>query len=200
VLPLADAALTPLHLERLANRILRLLEMEREFRAQNPGYETVACELAIKGWYVAGEFRPQVGEMPSKALEVVGFIDRVDRLPTGELIAVDYKNSSYGIVKPKKWLEEGHVQMPFYIMALESGLTDLGPSQVGGAVFQRIGPPARKEISRADFESQAEGVLALIASTVRMICGGEFSPQPKDFETCDMCSWRSQCRAPHLSL
>ena len=38
-----------------------------------------------------------------------------------------------------------------------------------------------------------------VSTIVKNIEEGEFKTQPKKFENCDKCYWRTLCRAPHLN-
>ena len=46
-----------------------------------------------------------------------GRIDRVDYSPAGDAVVVDYKSGSATL--PSRWMREGKVQVPLYMLAVE---------------------------------------------------------------------------------
>lgn len=219
---LLDERLHDTHLRRIVAQAERSIEYDNKIRRQSPGIKTVACELEVAGWIslLDGELSTVEQDLKN-SVRVHGYIDRVDRLPNGAMIIIDYKSSEFGIENWPKWVDAGHLQLPFYMQALASGLTRLGEVKVAGAAFHSLKPVKRsfglfrKSLVEANaispdikascfvddhqFVEVLEGAMALVATVVRDIQSGDFTPKPREYKICESCYWRPLCRATHLN-
>lgn len=196
--------------QHYVNVAQKFLLFEKEWRKLHPELKTVAKELRIRGNLKLND---------QLTVEVSGQIDRVDF--AGESYAViDYKSSAYGLHNYSSWVENDEIQLAFYAMAIESGLTELAPASVVGAFYFTLSNMMREKGFRLDnhdgrlFSIETRGrskisevalaelyqtMRAKIAEVVDHVLKGQFAPKPKDFNVCQTCSWRTLCRAPHLN-
>jgi RecB family exonuclease len=203
---------------RFVELALRFLAAEKEWRNQFPSTKTIGRELRLKGRWLPGENRlVRDTEQADKGYPVTGQIDRVDG-DRGEYVILDYKSSSREVAGIESWARNDNYQLALYAQALEQGLTDLPPGLVRGAFyyvardFERtrgmhvtgensLLPEKGRRNTGVDLEKRDKIFAQIndkIGDLVRRIRSGDFGPKPKTFDLCDNCSWRNQCRAPHL--
>ncbi|MEQ1665446.1 MAG: PD-(D/E)XK nuclease family protein, partial [Bdellovibrionales bacterium] len=101
------------------------LSFEKEWRKQFPKTTTVARELKISGDLILNS---------DKTITVTGKIDRVD-FSEGEYAIIDYKSTPSDYHSYAGWLDHNEIQLAFYSMVIEQGLTELQPGQVVGAFY-----------------------------------------------------------------
>lgn len=183
-------------------------DYEREGREE--GWSVVAPELSIEGT-VADD------------LDLVGRIDRLDRLADGGLFVVDYKTSN----KPKgqgEWKSQrpSDPQLPAYAALLDSGGAKLKPGfvsdedRVGGLAFANLAardnckldglsrvrvakdvasPGERKTKGWApDWEEALQDMLASVARTAETWTSGKVEVDPSNPGVCRFCGMQSLCR------
>jgi RecB family exonuclease len=133
-----------------------------------------------------------------------GRIDRIDRTPAGEAVLVDYKS---GKVSPvKKWLEEGKLQLPLYMLAVEQLL---GMPAVAGLYQPLSGRLQARGVIDADAELELDAVrndvldhdevrelLEQAATSAREIAAqaaaGQLEARPSS------CAWGGGCSYPSI--
>lgn len=211
----------------------KFLDFESLWRKHRPETKTVGRELAVDGYFnpknktFEKEFAD--GYVPFK-----GRIDRADQGTKGEVFLLDYKSSSTGIVKLQKtvklqksksssswsWLEKNKLQLILYALAVEAGLSDLGPTDVLGVAYFDFKKMERKlgfkcteqetslfladddEITDLTLEQKHEifsQVAEIYKDVLLSIRAGQFAPKPLKPEECSKCEWRTLCRASHLN-
>lgn len=202
------------HFVRLAQKFLKF---EQEWRVQYPATTTLARELRVDGELTIG---------PGKKIQVRGQIDRVDGRKAGdgshesEYVVIDYKSSGSTLHNHGSWIKNNEIQLAFYSMALEEGLTDLPRAPVAGAFYFVLSSMNREKgvrlLKRGDglFDVNArhrsviseEGLMELlknvrskIADVVSRVESGNLGPKPQNIHDCPTCHWRTLCRAPHLN-
>jgi hypothetical protein len=135
-------------------------------------------------------------------LLVAGRIDRVDVDPAGQAAVYDYKGSEGYAVK--RWVEDGRLQVPLYMLAARDVL---GLEPVAG-LYQPIGKEqkARGAVrTGTDLEpwassrdrvepEQLDAILDEIAERAQAVAAavsaGELDPQPKT------CGFKGECQYP----
>lgn len=213
----ADDRLWPaLHAQHL--RLARtFLAFEKDWRARFPHTKTVARELEVQGFWDTAQGGPTSAETP---VRFSGRVDRVDQDSQGRYAVLDYKASAANTRGWSSWLDNGSIQLPFYSMLVEEGHTSLPSGEVVAASYFVVKDADRGkgfllkddaaelyEIpSRSRSGIAADKKAALITEVKNQITGaldaigeGRLNPSPKDLKTCTTCSWRRQCRAPHLN-
>ena len=133
-----------------------------------------------------------------------GRIDRVDQSPAGEAVLVDYKS---GRVSPvKRWEQEGKLQLPLYMLAVEQLL---GLPAVAGIYQPLSGSLQARGVIDADAELEIDAVrtdvlehdavrelLEQAARTARQIAAeagrGELEARPAS------CAWGGGCSYPAI--
>lgn len=197
----------------------RFVAAEKDWRDRFPGTKTVGRELRLKGRWLQDEKRlVRDSEPAATGYPITGQIDRVDGADNGEYVILDYKSSSRDVTGIDSWARGDHYQLALYAQALEQGLTDLPPGMVRGAFYyvardlertrgmhvigeNRLLPEKGRRNTAVDPEKR-DKILAQIndklGELVNRIRSGDLGPRPKTMELCESCTWRNQCRAPHL--
>lgn len=123
-----------------------------------------------------------------KSFEVRGFIDRIDRTPSGDIRIVDYKTGR----SPGAGFEsKAMFQMRFYALAWWR-MTGTIPRLLQ-LMYLGNGEVLRYEPDEGDLLSTERKVLALRDAISRAADAGEFPPTPS--RLCDWCSHRALCPA-----
>ncbi len=133
-----------------------------------------------------------------------GRIDRVDRTPAGEAVLIDYKS---GRVSPvRRWAEEGKLQLPLYMLAVEQLL---GVAAVAGLYQPLSGKLQARGVIDADAELELEAVRTdvleheavreLLDGAARTACeiaaqagAGALQARPSS------CAWGGGCSYPSI--
>ncbi len=218
---LGEEAMWPTIREANLKLATRFLREEKEMRSQFSSVQTIARELKVDGFVSL-----QTGELNRNRenesdLKLTGRIDRVDADSEGRVVIYDYKSSSGSTSQFGSWIKKNHLQLLLYAMAVEKGLTSLGPRDVVGAIYyigktmERdqgfkikdrshlffIESDGRKK-NRIDHEQKlelfSEGRKQIVRALAG-ISGGYYQPQPSGLEICGKCQWSQLCRAPHLN-
>jgi RecB family exonuclease len=120
---------------------------------------------------------------------VTGYIDRIDRLPSGGIELIDYKTGRAG------WSgnAESSEQLSIYALGCRDAL-DLGrPEQI---TLDFVEHGLRLSASRTD--SELDGVRESLAARARAIRSSGFAPTPSD-RACGWCDFGMLCPASALS-
>ncbi len=184
----------------------RFIQFEKDWRKEHPQIKTTKTEVSWNGQFQGANFR--------------GRIDRVDISPDNEIIVIDYKLSGSQIKGAQHWIENGSLQMLFYIHALENGWAQGIEGNVVAAFYfvvknfsretgfeidqeipgffkntkkrnQKLNEEKKKELLN-NFEN-------LVQSLTERLQNGEITALPTDEKFCVKCEWRRLCRAPHLA-
>jgi superfamily I DNA/RNA helicase/RecB family exonuclease len=156
------------------------------WHAANRDRELVATEVA---------FSVEL-EMPGGAVQLRGFMDRVELDRDGRVHVIDLKTGKQPFTGKQV---ESHAQLGTYQLAVRAGALDEQLSErppVGGAelVMLRIDDgPGPKVQQQASLEPSPSWVENLLDTAVRRILGESFPPTPND--RCDRCAFRRCCPA-----
>ncbi len=179
----------PPSLEDIKNALVENWDSEgydNEVEEQN--YLDYACKI-IEQYYVtnAGEFSVPIAiehrfSIDVDGVNVVGFIDRVDKLPSGGFEIIDYKTNKR---LPPKVQVERDFQLSIYYLAAE---------QVWGVVPEKLSLyfliPNRKMTSTRSEEQLAQ-TKEEILRVAQGISDGDFPPIENPL--CHWCSFKQHC-------
>jgi RecB family exonuclease len=127
----------------------------------------------------------------SEPVRVVGFIDRIDRLPDGSVEVIDYKT---GKAKSQRDVDDDD-QLSMYALALREGAV-LDP-----ATGQPLPAPSKLTLyftesdlalSTTRTDDQLDDFRAQTLTVARRIRSGDFAANP-DYRRCSWCDWRRLC-------
>ena len=185
--------------DRIYRHVMDYLALEKERDA----FEVVGFEK---------EILPEIQGQPIRL-----FIDRVDRLPSGEEVIIDYKT---GRVDPKKWFGERpeDPQLPLYAIsattppaAIVFGIIRDDGCEYKGVVrheglFPRLPPKASKSSQYLvdaghEMPETVENWRQVLHSLMADFLAGEAAVDPKgDQKTCEKsyCKLQSLCRIGEL--
>ena len=198
----------------------RFLQFEKEHRQLFTEAKTVGREIEV-----SGHFHPLTGNLTAEAaegtLKFKGRIDRIDSDAAGNLAIYDYKSSANNIGQFKTWIGNNRIQLLLYSIAVENGLSLLGPKTVQAA-FYYVARPLKRDygfkvegadqglydvvdrrkqnrISPEEKEALFNEGRELVKRAVGGIMAGDFAPNPRDRDDCNNCQWSLVCRASHLN-
>lgn len=146
-------------------------------------------------------------------------VDRIDRLPDGRLLVLDYKTKN-GNCKPEEWLGErpDEPQLPLYSVLLEEADLEVGAVAFGQV---RTDNPRLVGTGAEDFDSEqirpASGLRdeaditrdwsalkqywrAVLAALADDFTRGVAGVDPKTVQVCQYCDLASLCRIGHQAL
>jgi DNA helicase II / ATP-dependent DNA helicase PcrA len=127
----------------------------------------------------------------SEPVRVLGFIDRIDRLPDGSIEVIDYKT---GKSKSQRDVDDDE-QLSMYALALREGAV-LDP-----ATGQPLPAPSKLTLyftesdlalSTVRTHEQLNDFRARTLDVARRIRSGDFAANP-DYRRCSWCDWRRLC-------
>lgn len=184
----------------------KFLQFEKKWRQEYPQIKETKTEVSWKGQFQGTEYR--------------GRIDRIDISAQNEMVVIDYKLSGSQLKGAHNWIENGSLQMLFYIHALENGWASGIEGQVIASFYFVIKNFSRetgfeldteipgffkntkKRGQKLNFEKKKE-LLNTFEDRVKLLTdkiqNGEIKPLPTDEKFCTHCDWRRLCRAPHLA-
>jgi len=185
--------------DRVHRHVIEFLELEK----QREAFEVVGFEK---------EIHPEINGLPIRL-----FIDRIDRLASGEEIIIDYKT---GLEDPKKWFGERpeNPQLPLYAISAEKIpaavvfgiIRDDGCHYKGVAMREGLFPglpPKETKATRylVDAGNDLENTIAnwrrVLEHLVKDFQAGDAEVDPKnDLKTCgnSYCDLHSLCRVGEL--
>ncbi len=193
------------------------LRFERDWRERFPQTRTIGRETQFVCYWDFEKGEPTSAVTP---IMLSGRLDRIDCDSQGRYALIDYKASSQGLTNWDRWIVKRELQMALYAMLLESGLCGVEAAPVMAANYyvvresdRRKGFHLKDEAAELysveekyrkwmDGEGKTRMFDELRAEIQRAIAGilaGVFRAQPENVKTCERCSWRSLCRAPHLN-
>jgi RecB family exonuclease len=184
----------------------QFLAFEKVWRERFPETKTIGREIAF--------------EADWGGLKMAGRIDRVDRDSQGRYAVIDYKAGAGGTTNWKTWIKNQRIQLALYAFLIENAMTGLPKASVVAANYYVIKDNDRRKgfhlkdetselysssdrhmnfITEDDKAALFEMLQEMIGQTIEDLGEGQLNPKPKDFKTCNDCSWRTLCRAPHLN-
>jgi putative RecB family exonuclease len=144
-----------------------------------------AAELAAEPETVSEEvrFRLELPFDPNASAIVTGFIDRIDRLPSGAVELIDYKSGS--ATSPEQ--AERSLQLSIYALACRDAM-DLGrPERVTLYCVEQS-----RRFSAERTEAALDALRDDLAARARAIRGGDFAPTPSP-RSCGWCDFTGLC-------
>lgn len=189
------AILTPAARRLEERRVGRALSRWLELELQRAGFEVADRESKVM--------------MSFEGLELDGKIDRLDRLPDGRVMLIDYKT---GRASRNAWLPEGRIvdpQLPAYALSLSPA-----PAAIA---FARIRPEDLRFEGLADGDTGTPGVVPLadarsgyreldswpelltawrvhLDALAREFLAGHAPVDPRDGDACATCHLHALCR------
>jgi RecB family exonuclease len=146
-----------------------------------------AAESADQAETVGEElrFRLRIQLDPDAHVVITGFIDRIDRLPSGAVELIDYKTGGAG--RPQE--AESSLQLSIYALACRDALNLGLPERV---TLYAVEQGQRSSADRTD--AALDTLRADLASRARQIRGSDFSPTPSQ-RSCGWCDFTALCPA-----
>ncbi|HYW58853.1 MAG TPA: PD-(D/E)XK nuclease family protein [Polaromonas sp.] len=132
----------------------------------------------------AGEVAREVG---LGTLTLIGKIDRIDRLPDGGTLVIDYKTEASGITKDRLKQPQEDTQLAFYAGLLEDDTL--------AAAYVNLGEKeATRTYQQLDIVSLRDELLDSILTDMSRIDHGATMPAIGEGKACAYCSARGLCR------
>lgn len=145
-------------------------------------------------------------EYNGKKIKIRGIIDRIDKLPGGKFMVLDYKSSSYGKQDISR-IEDGlSLQLPVYIMSqdldivaasyitISDGEFFVSMGILGEADF--INKRQKGAVDRLKWDEVLTNTKSQIIQIIESILDGDFSVNPKDCS--QYCPYKDICRYEKL--
>ncbi len=147
----------------------------------------LAAESALTAKTIDEEvrFRMSLELEPESFVALTGYIDRIDRLPTGVLELIDYKTGRAGSPAAAR----SSLQLSIYALGCRDGL-GLGRPERVTLDFVEAGVRSSAEPTDEELDSVRDALAARAAE----IRGSDYSPTPGD-RACGWCDYRALCPA-----
>jgi len=212
---------------RFVRQLRRFIDFEIKWQKEYPRTKPVDLEAALEGFICWDQENLSIkfrSDKPESTVEnwtsFRGSIDRIDVTPSGQAIILDYKSGAAAASNIPGWPKTGTFQLALYSEAVEAGLHKNQPRKVIAAQYYQLKSLNRekgfklvdqdlmgilpRDKSRGDVEGATrEKYFSEIDKQVHEILEkirkGEMTPHPHSEKICSSCSWRTSCRAPHLS-
>jgi ATP-dependent helicase/nuclease subunit B len=126
-------------------------------------------------------------EMPLGALTLIGKIDRIDRLPDGRALVMDYKSESRSVTAVRISEPQEDTQLPFYAALLSDD--ELSASYVNLGEKE----PTRS-YEQEDIVSLRDQLIDSIQTDMSRIAEGAPMPAMGEGKACEYCDARGLCR------
>ncbi len=127
----------------------------------------------------------------SEPIRVVGYIDRIDRLPDGSLEVTDYKT---GRSKSQRDVDEDE-QLSMYALALREGCIadpDTGEPLPAPSRLTLYFAESDLALSTTRTDEQLDAFRAHVVEVAGRIRSGDFAATP-EYRRCSWCDWRRLC-------
>jgi ATP-dependent helicase/nuclease subunit B len=164
------------------------LHDEREERRRSPGRSWLAFEQRF-GW---GENAVRYSLFEGASIPVHGFIDRVDSLPGGGLVVLDYKTGSPWAHRKDPNLGPFRGGRSLQPAIYASGAAKVLGREVAAFEYRFPGQKGRNEVVRYS-ATELEPAAGTIASLLAQVEKGTFVPTD-DPGDCKFCDFRANCR------
>ena len=125
--------------------------------------------------------------MPLGAVTLKGRLDRIDRLPDGRALVLDYKTERQDKTKKRVALGTEDTQLPFYAALLED-------DELAAAYLSLAEREAPKDFAPADLVALRDALVEGILHDVQAIADGAPLPALGEGAACDWCAARGLCR------
>ncbi len=214
---LDDLSVSQIQKQKFSQYVYNLSQLEKERLGSERQFYKSEVSFQI---YLNTEKRKFQLEGDSSCILLKGQVDRIDIVNKHALI-IDYKtNLPQKGASISSWAKDKNFQLYIYYEAFKLGALEIDPlvNPFCGAVYmlpkenfkdqsgvriksENTWTDVRKSVSSLDqesFEAIIEEVSNEFWNTLENLLKGEFSPNPINFEMCDICYWRRLCRAPHL--
>ncbi|MGD0863484.1 MAG: PD-(D/E)XK nuclease family protein [Candidatus Limnocylindrales bacterium] len=144
-----------------------------------------AAESADQAGTVGEElrFRLHLPMDRDAAIVVTGYIDRVDRLPSGAVELIDYKTGPAGSLEEA----ETSLQLSIYALACRDAL-DLGRPERVTLYFVEQG----RRLCTERTDAALDALRADLAGRARQVRGSDFAAAPNE-RSCAWCDFRAMC-------
>ena len=149
------------------------------------GYlDWLAAHQATGAIYVEGEAWK---DMPLGSLTLVGKIDRIDQMPDGSHLVIDYKTEASDKTKSRIKDAGEDTQLAFYAALLHDDTL--------AAAYVNLGEKeATKTYSQIDIVDLRDDLIGGIMSDMNRISDGAVLPALGEGKACDFCAARGLCR------
>jgi RecB family exonuclease len=190
-------------------RILRDLEryVARDVASSaSAGLVPVAVELAF-----GRDGSPLVLTAAGREVSFSGFIDRVDRAPSGSLVVIDYKSGSsfgYKDIETEPLGRGRHLQLPIYAKAAQQALgSPTGEAPPVRAEYRFVQAASGYAIVPVELSAAVDAELSDVLETlVSTVDAGCFPPRPgrpvkiAQHEHCQYCDFDALCTIDRAEL
>lgn len=199
------AAVWAVHVTRWRRQLRQMLLADDAYRAAQ-----AARPLAVEhGFGRDGQNPPLTLDLPDGQVELAGYVDRIDRTETGELVVIDYKtgkSASYRAFPPEgadagaatDFTDRGRrLQLPLYALVARRDLAAV--SVPVSAYYWFVDEGAARRGGRIDEQAERRfrDVLNVVASGVRdgafPARPGGFDARVRSFASCRWCEFDRAC-------
>jgi ATP-dependent helicase/nuclease subunit B len=126
-------------------------------------------------------------EMPLGSLTLIGKVDRIDRLPDGRALVMDYKSESRDVTADRIKKPQEDTQLPFYAALLSDDELCASYVNLGEKEPTRSYP-------QPDIVNQRDQLIDSIQTDMRRISEGAPMPAMGEGKACEYCEARGLCR------
>lgn len=135
-------------------------------------------------WFASAE---SAHEMPLGSVRLVGRIDRIDQLPDGRRMVIDYKTESLTVTTERVKLAHEDTQLAFYAALLADDTLR--------AAYVNVGERgATRTVEQLDVVGARDALVEGIASDLERIAQGAPLPALGEGRACEFCAARGLCR------
>jgi ATP-dependent helicase/nuclease subunit B len=126
-------------------------------------------------------------EMPLGSLTLIGKVDRIDRLPDGRALVMDYKSESRDVTADRIKKPQEDTQLPFYAALLSDDELCASYVNLGEKEPTRSYP-------QPDIVNLRDQLIESIQADMRRISEGAPMPAMGEGKACEYCEARGLCR------
>ena len=196
------------------------IHYENQLRRELPSLECLVHEEKFQVYF---DFEKQSFSIePTSSptcVKFIGSLDRIDVDQYNNALIVDYKSSAQS--NYSSWIKDRSIQFIIYILVYESYLKNKFHKNLIGAFFHNFKSMERKQgilkkdivnelhkvhstragylITDEDYNILLDEARKLLSDSFKSMQMSYYPAIPHDQKNCKNCSWRFQCRAPHLN-
>lgn len=160
-------------------------KMLTDFYKKNPPWKFNTIDLESRFEVVIED------PISRKSHELVGNIDRVDKLEDNSYEVIDYKTSRR---LPSQGAVDANAQLAVYQLGVHKKWPHIKPTDIALSLyFLRSGEKLSTNRSSEDLKNVEERVLSVIHAIGQKIEEGDFPPKPSAL--CDWCGYKPMCPA-----